>query len=628
MVTEPGKDNLFSIELHHDGKFTPSPKRRYVGGKLNYVDKIDMDLFKVDELHMFVKDLRYDPKQLMFYYNKLPDKSLDYGLRPLSCGADVVSLIKLVANCKEVEVFVEYWLTNVDHQFLSPVKCNVEIDVIIYDVLLNALVVGSSKTLALCWINEADVGESCVDKNANVHEEQQTISVNDYSMGDTYELDIDENLNLKDYTVYVHENIDENMNVNADDKIAKAKAEVQLRGDQEQQYALLWNYCDALKKAHPNTTVKIDVYRAHNPHENVRRFKRIYVYLAVSVDANNGIYYVAYGIVESESKESWTWFLSCLGDDLDLEANSNFTFITDRQKGLLPALKDLFHAIEHRCVRHIYDNMNMIYKGGQYKELDDMNCAEAYVRFRCQWLLDNCRDEMEFMVKNVDKNAIKRLQMVASTNFVRLSYTEAVTILEEAVAKGHKFKNHVEWEVDLAPNMRSIVFYIFEIKFESPVIVYNYPQGIKAFYMKLNEDKKTVAAMDVLVPKVGELIGGSQREKNYEVIKERMLEMWLPLEPYEWYLDLRRSGTVKHSGFGMGFERMVLFATGIDIRDVIPFPRTSVLAVGMVAAVEVGGCRGKWHLRWSVGDVLVYRRWWWSSLVEVAGKVSGGGVCV
>nr|GEW23906.1 asparagine--tRNA ligase, cytoplasmic 1-like [Tanacetum cinerariifolium] len=122
----------------------------------------------------------------------------------------------------------------------------------------------------------------------------------------------------------------------------------------------------------------------------------------------------------------------------------------------------------------------------RFQRIDDMNCAEAYVRFLCQWLLDNCRDEMEFMVKNVDKNAIKRLQMVASTNFVRLSYTEAVTILEEAVAKGHKFKKHVEWGVDLAS--------------EHEKDKVHYPKGIKAFYMKLNEDKKTVAAMDVLVP--------------------------------------------------------------------------------------------------------------------------------
>nr|XP_043627255.1 asparagine--tRNA ligase, cytoplasmic 1-like [Erigeron canadensis] len=201
----------------------------------------------------------------------------------------------------------------------------------------------------------------------------------------------------------------------------------------------------------------------------------------------------------------------------------------------------------------------------------DMKCAEAYVRFLCQWLLDNCLDDMEFMVNKFDKNAIKRLQMVASTNFVRLTYTEAVTILEEAVSKGHKFERKVEWGIDLASEHEK---YLTEKKFESPVIVYNYPKGIKAFYMKLNPDKKTVAAMDVLVPKVGELIGGSQREENYEVLKERMLEMGLPLEPYEWYLDLRRYGTVKHSGFGLGFERMILFATGIDnIRDVIPFPR-------------------------------------------------------
>nr|GEW41963.1 retrovirus-related Pol polyprotein [Tanacetum cinerariifolium] len=457
-----GKDNLFSIKLHHGGKFTPSPKRRYVGGKLNYVDKIDMDPFNVYELHMFVKDLG-----------------------PLSCDADVVSLIKLVENCKEVEVFVEYWLTSVDHQFLSPVKYNVKIEEIeeIYDdVLLNAHVVRSSKTLALCWINEADVRESSLDKNANVHEEQQIISVNDYLMDDRYELDIDENLNLEDYTVYVHENVDENMNVNADDENVNAndenvnaddgydsvedeqdhvddeegrgnvredfimdeehvvdEVEVNMKdealevldfdsfdsdiGDDtesirrrklrklrktggqscvqehmQKQFQVGVSKTKAFRakvEANPNTTVKIDVYRAHNLHENVRRSKRIYVCLgalkdgfrafgrqllrldgafmkgnypgqmltAMSVDANNGIYFVAYGIVESESKESWTWFLSCLGDDLDLEANSSFTFITDRQKGQLPALKDLFLAAEHKyCVSRIHDNMNLISK--------------------------------------------------------------------------------------------------------------------------------------------------------------------------------------------------------------------------------------------------------------------------
>ncbi|KAK4415625.1 Asparagine--tRNA ligase, cytoplasmic 1 [Sesamum alatum] len=201
---------------------------------------------------------------------------------------------------------------------------------------------------------------------------------------------------------------------------------------------------------------------------------------------------------------------------------------------------------------------------------DDMNCAEAYVRFLCQWLLDNCYDDMEFMTKFIDKTALQRLEMVAKSKFHRVTYTEAVAILEEA-AKVRKFENKVEWGIDLASEHER---YLTEEKFKAPVIVYNYPKAIKAFYMKVNEDNKTVAAMDVLVPKVGELIGGSQREENYEVLKQRITEMDLPLEPYEWYLDLRRYGTVKHSGFGLGFERMILFATGIEnIRDVIPFPR-------------------------------------------------------
>ncbi|GLT79039.1 hypothetical protein SLA2020_505490 [Shorea laevis] len=202
---------------------------------------------------------------------------------------------------------------------------------------------------------------------------------------------------------------------------------------------------------------------------------------------------------------------------------------------------------------------------------DDMNCAEAYVRYMCQWLLDQCLDDMEFMAKNYDKSCIERLRLVASTPFVRISYTEAIELLEDAVKGGKKFENKVEWGIDLASEHER---FLTEVKFQKPVIVYNYPKGIKAFYMRLNDDSRTVAAMDVLVPKVGELVGGSQREERYEVIRDRILEMGLPLEPYEWYLDLRRFGTVKHCGFGLGFERMILFATGIDnIRDVIPFPR-------------------------------------------------------
>lgn len=202
---------------------------------------------------------------------------------------------------------------------------------------------------------------------------------------------------------------------------------------------------------------------------------------------------------------------------------------------------------------------------------DDMNCAEAYVKYLCQWLLDNCLDDMEFICRQFDKTCIDRLRMVASTPFVRITYTEAVELLIDAVKNGKKFDNHVEWGIDLASEHER---FLTEVKFQKPVIVYNYPKGIKAFYMRLNDDSKTVAAMDVLVPKVGELIGGSQREERYDVIHSRIAEMGLPIEPYEWYLDLRRFGTVKHAGFGLGFERMLLFATGIDnIRDVIPFPR-------------------------------------------------------
>lgn len=200
---------------------------------------------------------------------------------------------------------------------------------------------------------------------------------------------------------------------------------------------------------------------------------------------------------------------------------------------------------------------------------DDMNYAESYIKFLCKWLLDHCLEDMEFMVKNFDKTAIERLKLVSSTPFERVSYTRAVQLLENVTGK--EFENKVEWGIDLASEHER---YLTEVIFKKPVIVYNYPKSIKAFYMRLNDDGKTVAAMDVLVPKVGELVGGSQREERLDVLIQRITDSGLPLEPYEWYLDLRRFGTVKHSGFGLGFERMILFATGLDnIRDVIPFPR-------------------------------------------------------
>ncbi|KAI3843362.1 hypothetical protein MKX03_030463 [Papaver bracteatum] len=194
---------------------------------------------------------------------------------------------------------------------------------------------------------------------------------------------------------------------------------------------------------------------------------------------------------------------------------------------------------------------------------------EGICKFLSQWLLDNCLDDMQFMVKNFDKTAIDRLKLVSSTPFERITYTDAVALLKKVTE--NRFENKVEWGMDLGSEHER---YLTEVIFKKPIIVYNYPKGIKPFYMRLNDDDKTVAGMDVLVPKVGELIGGSQREERYHVIEKRMLDQGLPLDPYQWYLDLRRYGTVKHSGFGLGFERMVLFATGLDnIRDVIPFPR-------------------------------------------------------
>jgi len=204
---------------------------------------------------------------------------------------------------------------------------------------------------------------------------------------------------------------------------------------------------------------------------------------------------------------------------------------------------------------------------------DDMTCAEDYVRFCCTHILENCRADLEFITAMIDKTAIERLEQVATTSFKRLSYTEAVEILEGVVRDGKKkFEFPVSWGIDLQSEHER---YLTEEIFKQPVIVYNYPKDIKAFYMRLNDDDKTVAAMDVLVPRVGELIGGSQREDRLDVLERRITESGMPLEAYSGYLDLRRYGSVPHSGFGLGFERLILFATGLEnIRDVIPFPRT------------------------------------------------------
>ena len=203
---------------------------------------------------------------------------------------------------------------------------------------------------------------------------------------------------------------------------------------------------------------------------------------------------------------------------------------------------------------------------------DNMDLAEDFIKYCVQWALDNCYDDVKFLNDMFDKGLIERLQGVLKEEFVRLPYTEGIKILEEAVAQGHKFEFPVYWGVDLASEHER---YLVEDHFKRPVILTDYPKEIKAFYMKLNEDGKTVAAMDCLVPGIGEIIGGSQREDDYEKLLGRMKELGLAEEDYGFYLDLRKYGSTHHAGFGLGFERCVMYLTGMgNIRDVIPFPRT------------------------------------------------------
>ena len=204
--------------------------------------------------------------------------------------------------------------------------------------------------------------------------------------------------------------------------------------------------------------------------------------------------------------------------------------------------------------------------------LDNMQLAEEFIKYCVQWALDNCMDDIKFLNDMFDKGLIERLQGVLKDNFVRLSYTEGIKILEEAVAKGHTFEFPVYWGVDLASEHER---FLVEEHFKRPVILTDYPKEIKAFYMKMNEDGKTVAAVDCLVPGIGEIIGGSQREDDYDKLLGRMKELGLKEEDYGFYLDLRKYGSTRHAGFGLGFERCVMYLTGMsNIRDVIPFPRT------------------------------------------------------
>ena len=198
-----------------------------------------------------------------------------------------------------------------------------------------------------------------------------------------------------------------------------------------------------------------------------------------------------------------------------------------------------------------------------------MDTAEAMTKYVIRYVLDNCPDEMAFFNQFIDKGLIERLELVANCEFGRISYTEAIEILKK---NNKKFQFPVEWGVDIQTEHER---YLTEVVFKKPVFVTDYPKEIKAFYMRQNEDGKTVAAADMLVPGIGELIGGSQREERLDVLEARMKELGLNTADYDWYLDLRRYGSVKHAGYGLGFERLLMYVTGIpNIRDVIPFPRT------------------------------------------------------
>jgi len=200
---------------------------------------------------------------------------------------------------------------------------------------------------------------------------------------------------------------------------------------------------------------------------------------------------------------------------------------------------------------------------------DNMDLAEDLVKAMTTHVLENCRDDIELFAKFVDKHLMASLETIVAEPYVRLPYADAVDILKTS---GRTFEFPVDFGVDLQTEHER---FLCEDHFKKPVIVYNYPREIKAFYMRLNDDEKTVAAMDLLVPRVGELVGGSQREERHATLERRILENGMTLEAYWWYLDIRRFGSVPHAGFGLGFERFLMMATGVtNIRDVIPFPRT------------------------------------------------------
>jgi asparaginyl-tRNA synthetase len=231
-----------------------------------------------------------------------------------------------------------------------------------------------------------------------------------------------------------------------------------------------------------------------------------------------------------------------------------------------------FRAENSNTPRHLSEFWMVEPEMAFYEIEDNMRLAEDFIKYCVKWALDNCREDVEFLNNMYDKELISRLESVIQEDFVRLTYTEGIKILEEAVAKGRKFEFPIGWGIDLQSEHER---FLVEEHFKRPVILTDYPKEIKSFYMKQNDDGKTVRAMDVLFPKIGEIIGGSEREADYEKLKKHAQAMHVPEKDIWWYMDTRRWGSAPHSGFGLGFERLLLFVTGMsNIRDVIPFPRT------------------------------------------------------
>ncbi|MBQ8047557.1 MAG: asparagine--tRNA ligase [Prevotella sp.] len=231
-----------------------------------------------------------------------------------------------------------------------------------------------------------------------------------------------------------------------------------------------------------------------------------------------------------------------------------------------------FRAENSNTPRHLAEFW-MIEPEVAFIDLNDlMDLEEDFIKYCVRWALDNCKDDLEFLNKMIDKTLIERLQGVISEDFVRLPYTKGIEILEDAVRQGRKFEFPVSWGMDLASEHER---YLVEEYFKKPVIMTDYPKDIKAFYMKINEDNRTVQGTDVLFPQIGEIIGGSVREENYDKLMGEIERRQIPMKDMWWYLDTRKYGSCPHGGFGLGFERLILFVTGMqNIRDVIPFPRT------------------------------------------------------